>query len=24
VGGDLEWADQVTLSKAVEGRREIG
>jgi recombination protein RecR len=23
VGGDLEWADQVTLSKAVEGRREI-
>ena len=24
VGGDLEWADQVTLSKAMEGRREIG
>jgi recombination protein RecR len=24
VGGDLEWADQVTLSKAIEGRREIG
>ena len=24
VGGDLEWADQVTLSTAMEGRREIG
>lgn len=24
VGGDLEYADQVTLSKALEGRREIG
>jgi recombination protein RecR len=23
VGGDLEYADQVTLSKALEGRREI-
>ena len=22
MGGDLEWADQVTLSKALEGRRE--
>jgi recombinational DNA repair protein RecR len=22
--GDLEYADQVTLSKALEGRREIG
>jgi recombination protein RecR len=24
VGGDLEYADQVTLSKALEGRRELG
>ena len=24
VGGDLEYADQVTLSKALEGRRDIG
>lgn len=24
VGGDLEYADEVTLSKALEGRREIG
>jgi recombination protein RecR len=24
VGGDLEYADQVTLAKALEGRREIG
>ena len=24
VGGDLEYADRVTLSKAPEGRREIG
>ena len=24
MGGDLEWADQVTLSKALEGRREVG
>jgi recombination protein RecR len=24
VGGDLEYADQVTLSKALEGRREVG
>ena len=24
VGGDLEYADQVTLSKSLEGRREIG
>ena len=24
VGGDLEYADQVTLSKALEGRKEIG
>ena len=24
VGGDLEYADQVTLTKALEGRREIG
>ena len=24
VGGDLEYADQVTLSKALEGRREMG
>jgi recombination protein RecR len=24
VGGDIEYADQVTLSKALEGRREIG
>ena len=24
VGGDPEYADQVTLSKALEGRREIG
>jgi recombination protein RecR len=24
VGGDLEYADQVTLSRALEGRREIG
>ena len=24
VGGDLEYADQLTLSKALEGRREIG
>ncbi|MGH7392778.1 MAG: recombination mediator RecR [Candidatus Rokuibacteriota bacterium] len=24
VGGDLEYADQVTLSKALEGRREFG
>jgi recombination protein RecR len=23
VGGDLEYADQVTLSKALEGRREV-
>jgi recombination protein RecR len=23
VGGDLEYADQVTLSKALEGRREF-
>jgi recombination protein RecR len=23
VGGDLEYADQVTLSKALEGRKEI-
>jgi recombination protein RecR len=23
VGGDLEYADEVTLSKAIEGRREI-
>ena len=23
VGGDLEYADEVTLSKALEGRREI-
>jgi recombination protein RecR len=23
VGGDLEYADQVTMSKALEGRREI-
>ncbi|HZL92783.1 MAG TPA: hypothetical protein VFB99_04035 [Vicinamibacterales bacterium] len=23
VGGDLEYADQVTLTKALEGRREI-
>ena len=23
VGGDLEYADQVTISKAMEGRREI-
>ena len=23
VGGDLEYADQVTLSKALEGRREM-
>jgi len=23
VGGDLEYADQVTLAKAIEGRREI-
>jgi recombination protein RecR len=22
VGSDLEWADEVTLSKALEGRRE--
>jgi recombination protein RecR len=24
VGGDLEYADQVTLSKALEGRRDVG
>jgi recombination protein RecR len=24
VGGDLEYADQVTMAKAIEGRREIG
>ena len=24
VGGDLEYADQVTLTKALEGRREVG
>lgn len=24
MGGDLEYADEVTLSKAIEGRREIG
>jgi len=24
VGGDLEYADEVTLSKALEGRREVG
>jgi recombination protein RecR len=24
VGGDLEYADEVTLSKALEGRRELG
>jgi len=24
VGGDLEYADEVTLSKAIEGRREMG
>ncbi|NLV47784.1 MAG: recombination protein RecR, partial [Clostridiaceae bacterium] len=24
MGGDLEYADEVTLSKAMEGRREIG
>ena len=24
VGGDLEYADEVTLSKAMEGRREMG
>ena len=23
VGGDLEYADEVTLSKAMEGRREL-
>ena len=23
VGGDLEYADEVTLSKAMEGRREV-
>jgi len=23
VGGDLEYADEVTLSKALEGRREL-
>ena len=23
VGGDLEYADEVTLSKAIEGRREL-
>ena len=23
VGGDLEYADQVTLAKAIEGRREM-
>jgi len=23
MGGDLEYADEVTLSKAIEGRREI-
>ena len=23
VGGDLEYADEVTLSKAIEGRREV-
>jgi recombination protein RecR len=23
VGGDLEYADQVTMAKALEGRREI-
>ncbi|MBX4383128.1 recombination protein RecR, partial [Mycobacterium tuberculosis] len=23
VGGDLEYADEVTLSKALEGRREV-
>ena len=24
VGGDLEYADEVTLSKALEGRKEMG
>jgi recombination protein RecR len=24
VGGDLEYADEVTLSKALQGRRELG
>ena len=24
VGGDLEYADEVTLTKALEGRREMG
>ena len=24
VGGDLEYADEVTLSKALEGRRDVG
>jgi recombination protein RecR len=24
VGGDLEYADEVTLGRALEGRREIG
>ena len=24
VGGDLEYADEVTLSKALEGRRDMG
>jgi recombination protein RecR len=23
MGGDLEYADEVTLSKAIEGRREV-
>ncbi|MFQ8987916.1 MAG: recombination protein RecR, partial [Intestinibacter sp.] len=23
IGGDLEYADEVTISKALEGRREI-
>jgi recombination protein RecR len=24
IGGDLEYADQVTLARALEGRREMG
>jgi recombination protein RecR len=24
VGGDLEYADEVTLGRALEGRREVG
>ena len=24
VGGDLEYADELTLGRAIEGRREIG